>query len=322
MRDSANAELKSQPKRGWKLVTHNRPDTDALACLWIAINFVMPTDAEYSIHFVNAGNGLTAEEAGDDHVLHMDTGGGPYDQHGKELGRVSSALLLARANGLEHHPGLKPILDLTVASDNIDEMSPTSIHYYFTGLFHKLRNMPMAERLDLIRERAFEAFDVYFDQAAAHAKADDTFKKNGQINTLNNGIKICQLPQNAGNQREAAFRAGADVVLFSSRKNDGRVFFGIQVHRRSRVDLTGVMGAIRHAEADKRGLQLLESEEIRIGEARPMPGWFLHQSRRLIVCGSHSADIPPELCSRLKERQIFNLVWDALEKLPKYEPEQ
>src|SRR3989344_7235658 len=147
----------------WKLVTHERPDTDAWCCLWAAIRFLVPEDAEWTITFVRSGERLPEEECEGFHVHHMDTGLGSLDQHGKGLARGSSFGLFADRY-LKRDPAIEPIRELCDATDNIEEVPRTSIHYVFKGLPHHLRGKdPGTGRKEVnweqVRLRGFELLD-------------------------------------------------------------------------------------------------------------------------------------------------------------------
>jgi hypothetical protein len=114
------------------LVGHRFPDDDVWLCCWMAKRFI-PKAAEAQIVFVNAGEALPGSE-GDPSVLHFDTGGGDYDQHGRGFERSCSAALLAeKMEILDKHPGLKPLIEMVTAVDNVEPLPPTSVHYAIEG---------------------------------------------------------------------------------------------------------------------------------------------------------------------------------------------
>ncbi len=68
------------------LVTHNAPDLDAIASIWLLTRFDSQHYSGSRITFVNAGETISLEAAAAlgynlDQVTHVDTGGGDFDHH-------------------------------------------------------------------------------------------------------------------------------------------------------------------------------------------------------------------------------------------------
>ncbi|MDB5195596.1 MAG: hypothetical protein JWO84_780 [Parcubacteria group bacterium] len=301
----------------WKLVVHQRPDTDALACLWGARRFVVPAGTEPYICFVEAGSTLPPEDCEGFNVLYMDVGGGPCDQHGKGLARASSFQLLAREYGFANDPGIRHILELTVASDNVERLNPLNMHYYFKGLPHLLRD-PATQEIDWagVVDRAFEVLDVFYGMHLSQANSRKEWLDKGRAKRLGNGVQIGSIWWNPG-LREAAFEEGMDVVMWTNSRSKKRMEVGIQVGRNSPVTLEQVAFMLRKAEAAKRGIELSDEQAAAIGECMEVPTWFLHDSKRLILSGSRSKRLLPEECTLLEAIEIRDILVATLEKLPR-----
>ena len=81
------------------IVTHNSPDWDAIASIWLIKKF-LPGWHEIEIKFVPAGERLNSskltepiEEIGENEVIHVDTGLGALDHHQTEDENMSAASL-------------------------------------------------------------------------------------------------------------------------------------------------------------------------------------------------------------------------------------
>jgi hypothetical protein len=312
--DTEQLEMDARP---WKLVTHQYPDTDAWACVWAAARFIVPPESDFSINFVSAGSLLTPEESEGFNVLYMDTGLGDCDQHGRELVRASSFQLVVGKYCLERYPGLAPILELTRATDNVERIDPTSVHYYFKGLPYFLRNSATREiNWQWVYERVFEVFDVIYSQEVQRLEAQAKFRLLGKNNRLRNGIRVSTLLW-MPNLREAAYESGSDVVLWTESRGKKNYNVGVQVNRDSSVTLVGVVRALRLAEAEKRGITLSPDEAEMIGVHPQIPGWFLHDSKKLVLCGSRSSRLGPDEFTQLRHFELQPLILNVLDLLPK-----
>ena len=288
------------------LVGHKWPDTDVWMCLWMAKKFVSKASAA-EITFVNAGETLPESE-NDPSVLHFDTGGGQYDQHGKNLKRTSSATLLAERLEIQGDPGLKALLSLTIAVDNVEEISPTNLHYVIEGLPRIHRGADNQPDWNAVQKTVFDMFDIVYGQEIGRQRSRDDLKKFAGFYTLPNGLRFTKLLWQA-RLREAAFEQGADVVLWTDRKNGG-FYVGVQVNRRSRVTLSGVAASLRKAEAAARGT-VPQGDLTFVGQEET--NWFLHDSRKLILCGSRTHELTKDEFTKLTVQQICQKVGETLE---------
>ena len=296
------------------LVGHMWPDTDAWLCLWIARKFI-PRTANAEIVFVNAGESLSGFED-DPSVLHFDTGGGPFDQHGKGLKRTSSAMLLACHLKIQNDPGLKALLNLTVMVDNVEKLSPTNLHYIIEGLPRIHRGTDNLPDWAAVQKTVFDMFSIVYGQETGRQRSRNDLENHAGFYTLPNGIRFTELSGHPG-LRAAAFERGADVVLWTQPKKRG-FYVGVQVNRRSKVVLTGVAENLRRAEAAARELAVEDQNFNYIGReenGNPVRNWFLHDSLKLVLCGSRTWELTDEEFTRLNVRQICETVRQALEKI-------
>jgi hypothetical protein len=298
-----SAPVSMDDNRPWKLVTHYHPDTDALACLWGAVRFVVK-DAPYQICFVRAGESLTQEECEGYRVLHMDTGKGDCDQHEKSLKSASSFKLLAEKHGFDRDPGIVPILNLTVAADNVEKISKTSVHFVLKGLAFHYRDKDSREvDWESVCTSAFVVLDIIYSQTAHNAKNKAAFEKYGKSETLKNGLKIANVgfkPQ----WRDAAFESGADVVVWfgrpegHERENHGPFYAMIQANRKYNkggLVLDRVIAGLREAEAKARNVTIPPKVDVWAIGSNPLFGaWMMHDSHCFISCGTRSHPLGSE----------------------------
>lgn len=296
----------------WTLVGHKWPDIDAWMCLWLAKRFI-PEAANARIAFVNAGERLLWSD-NDRAVLHFDTGGGQYDQHGKSAGRTSSAMLLAKNLGIQDDPGLKALLELTIMVDNVEELSPTNLHYIIEGLPRVYQNARRQPDWEWVQGTVFQMFEIIYGQETGRQRSRDTLGALGSFYELSNGIRVAEILENPS-LREAAFERRADVVVWTDRKKGG-FYVGVQVNRRSRVTLSEVVAELRKAEAEVRGINV-EGQRLDYEERRePVPNWFLHDSLNLILCGSRTWELAEDEFTKLTRQQVCEAVRRALERIP------
>ncbi len=293
----------------WLLVTHQRPDTDAWICLWAAHKFVVPSDAPRRIEFIAAGSRIDDADRLGHNVLEMDVGGDDCDQHGRQLARGSSfELLVEKYNLLDKHPALAPFVEFARATDNVEEMPFHSVHFLFKGFPAMIRN---GEEIDWggIAEAVFEILDVLYGQEENRLAAREEFREKGRITRLSNGAKIGTVWWNP-HLREPAYEAGAHVVMWTVGKGKKGFEVGIQVHRNATLSLQGVMRAIRLAEAKKRDMTISSEVAGALGGNgdNPVPGWFLHDSKKLIVCGSRARHLQGDEFTRLSPGEILEIL--------------
>lgn len=292
------------------LVGHKNPDEDVWLGFWIAERFgLCERDVRYE--FVSAGTARPGSEK-DPTVLHVDTGGGEFDQHGKSLARTCSAALLAAKLGLTNDPGLKTLLEWVTAVDNAEKLPPTHIHFITVGLHRQSSCFGENNQVDWmkVKERIYEIFDMIHDQDTRRQRSRDQLPRNSSWKRLSSGVSVCSI-FGRPDLRDAAFERGADVVIWTSRNGKG-FYVGIAVGRDSNVRLTGVVALIRYMEAKKRGLNLRVEDLGYLNQAEPVRGWFLHDSLKLILCGSPKASLADDEYTQLTPAEIEQAVYRVL----------
>lgn len=295
-------------------VGHRRPDDDVWLCGWIAKKWIEKAENAQFV-FVKAGETLPGSE-GDPSVIHFDTGGGLYDQHKGKDKMTCSAALLAAELGVQDDPGLKSLLEMATAVDNVEPLLSTNIHYIIKGLPSRLRNENGPD-WKTIQDRVYEMFDIVYGQDSQRAKSREELKKYVVWHTLPNGIKVASILWHP-ELREAAFEIGADVAVFTESKyNSEKFWVQIQVNRNSKIILPRVVEILRRQEAAIRHIDVEGKNLCYLGNQGEIPGWFIHQTLKLVMCGSRSHPLNKEDCTKLPPGQIVGAVNYSLGKIPK-----
>lgn len=334
------------------LVGHQWPDDDVWLSLWLAQRF-LPEAKDAEIAFVNAGESLPGSES-DHSVVHFDTGGGAYDQHGKGFKKTASAEILARALGVRKDPGLQELLEMVIKVDNVEPIPATSIHFTIEGYPH-LSNLRLPNGQPdwkTIQERVFELFNTVYGQETQKAKSRANLERFAERTVLSNGLTLGILLWHP-ELREAAFERGAAVVVWTEgywvNKQTGvtlslveynqekrratqegsfnpddwkRVFYtGIQTNRRfPSLYLSTVAFELRTSEAEKLGISVSRAEQEQlyaVGREGPITRWFLHDSLHLILNGSRTWTPRKEELTELTPSEIVGIVTKTLSRIPR-----
>lgn len=312
----AFAELTSEVK---VLVTHRWPDDDALLGIWVGKKFV-PKMANAKVVLVNAGEILPGSEE-DPSVWHFDTGGGENDQHGKELKDTCSTVLLVERLGLSDDLGLKPLLEMATAVDNIAILPPTSIHFTIEGYprHRDFKNPDGTINWEKVQESTFQLFDIVYNQETARVQSRANLMKYAEWTTLANGIKVASLLWHP-ELREAAFEAGAAVVVWTQSRGKNRFYTGIQRNRQyPQLYLDNVAATLRQLEAQVRSISINVTGKnlLYIGREGPVNTWYLHDGLGLILNGSRSWKPTEDEHTKLVPRQIVGLIHKTLSFIPR-----
>lgn len=297
------------------LVGHRWPDGDVWFNWWIAKKWI-PTAKDAKIVFVRAGEILPGSE-GDPSVIHFDTGGGEFDQHGKSLIDKASASLLVERLGLQEDPGLKSLLEMVEAADNVRPLPPTSIHYAMEGYPRRYRRPDGIIDWETVQARVFELFDIIYEQETQRAESRKELEKHTSWIILPNKIKVAMILWHP-HLREAAFEKGAHVVVWTITRKPHKFWVGIQMNRNfPQLHLRGVVVKLRKAEAEKRDIDVQGRTLGYIGQEGVVGStWFIHDSLNLVLSGSRSHPLRDEEFTLLAPGQIVDLVCLALSRIP------
>ena len=307
-----DAGLQMKNKRVF--VTHHYPDTDAWLCLWLMYSELLTSNGDARIAFVRSGERLTNEEFNQYKkegywVEYVDTGLGTFDQHGKNLATSSSFELLVTKLKLHTRSDIAILVALANATDNVEKVDQTSIHYFFKSLPAAYRDK---KTRDIDWGSVWEIVQITLDsmtaQWRAHAERAAKFDASC-IKIASSGKKVAIL-FGKPSQREVAFEFGADVVCFTQPVKGGFNFVA-QVSRDARaqeISLAPAIAEIRKAEAEQRGVVVNGFDYTAVGKVSGIPGWHLHDSLKMLSCGTRSHPLGPQEMSQLKLEAIAELI--------------
>ncbi len=284
-----------------KIILYSGADFDALFASWLFVRNV--AFAKYAkFDFVKIGETWKNEPVDSDSaVVHIDTGGGRFDHHGGK--NKSATRIMVAELGLENDPVLKKLLALIEAYENADKMEFYAPSQLITGWYYLYRTNPK-----LVLERAFEVFDILYGQEKQRIEIE---AKSDQVDWRDcNGKKVAVLDEIA-QLRDWCFDNGADLVVWKN-TNNAVPYYGIQVSRNQDLSLSKVVAALRKAEAAARNVALEGIDLEVIEELESLPGWYLHHSGKLILCGSRKKPLKKHEVSLLPFDEIVKTISDNL----------
>lgn len=240
------------------IVGHLHPDLDCITAIWILCRWGNMGDAE--LRFVSAGTTLDDRPVdGDPLVVHVDTGGGRFDHHHTNDHALSASELVRRAIA-PHDAALARIVQYVTDIDHayVDLSTIFNINDLIGGYHQRFPDQP---------ERVVAAMSENFDAWHAHEERQnrlkDAFRRRIEFDTPW-GLGIAMESDDGGSSR-LAFGSGAVLYVY----RDKRGHTGISARARSDVDLTPVFYDLRRLDPDA--------------------DWYLHPSKRLLLCGTEKA---------------------------------
>jgi hypothetical protein len=260
---------------GAVIVGHLSPDLDCLCAIWILRRWGNFADA--TLRFVPSGQTLDNLPADSNPAIaHVDTGHGRFDHHGAADHSLSATELVRRAVApdepvLQRLARSVTLLDHALASGG----TAPDICDLIEGYNLLYPQSPEAVALAMIA-----SFDAWYAYEAKQLRLEDAFAQRVEFETPW-GLGIAMESDDGGSSR-LAFGAGA--VLYAYR--DGRGNMGIAARSRAPVNLTPILRELKRID----------------GKA----DWFLHPSKRLLLCGTPKA--PPRVPSRLTLDELVGVL--------------
>ena len=257
------------------IVGHLHPDLDCITAIWILCRWGGMHDAE--LRFVPAGTTLDGHPVDSDpQVVHVDTGGGRFDHHHTNNHTLSAAELVRRAIAPDDW-SLERIVQNVTDIDHaaIDLSTIFNINDLIGGFHRCFPEQP---------ERVVHAMSANFDAWHAHEERQkhltDAYSRRIEFDTPW-GLGIAMESDEGGSSR-LAFGDGAVLYLY----RDKHRHTGISARARSQVDLTPVYHDLRRLD--------------------PGADWYLHPSKRLLLCGTVKA--PARTPSKLTINELIGVL--------------
>lgn len=263
----------STASRANTIVTHVRPDTDALVAVWILTRFGRCRD--YELAFVPVGNRLAGAR-----VIHVDTGGKEFDHHQTSDHTCAAKLAYESVFPDGDEPAVKAIVEYALKSDWYllpkDDAAAFDLNAIIQGLNRTHPNEPV-----YVAETGFTILDAICENLRMRLVAESEYNKGYTFqSTFGSAFAVeSGLPH----IRDLAHQRGAKVVVFVDPDFGYR---GYKANSRSGVDFSNLFERVRSIEPDA--------------------DWFLHSSKELLLCGSPKA--PDRRLSRLPLSSLVDLI--------------
>lgn len=263
------------------IVSHIWPDLDSITAIWLLKRFGGYAEAELA--FISTGttlNGMSVDS--DPEIIHVDTGRGRFDHHQEEVHghHVCSAKLVLQAVKPGGDSALERVIEYVTQHDNgLVEPWLQNDRWGWGGLMRGL-NLHSPEDPRKVVEAMLPVMDGWYAWAQELEEVDRQFQNRIEFETP--WGKAAAFQGDLGGIRGFSFRQGA--IIFVRRTSHG--WIGIEARVRHNVDLTPVYERVKMME--------------------PEADWFLHASKRLLLCGSwKSPAIHP---SRLSLAEVMEIL--------------
>ncbi len=257
------------------IVGHVYPDLDCLAAMWMLRRWGGYADA--ALQFVPAGTTLHNHPAdADPDIIHVDTGNGRFDHHMTADTSLSAAELVRRTVAADDTV-LERMVDVITLLDHARAEGGTAPN--IVDLIEGL-NLLYVDQPEAVATAAFVTLDAWHAREAKHARLEAAFDNRVEFDTPW-GFAIAMESPDGGSSR-LAFREGAVLYIY----RDGKGNVGVVARSRSAVDLSQVLRDLKRLDPDA--------------------DWYLHPSKRLLVCGTPKA--PPKKPSRLSLDELVGVL--------------
>ncbi|TAK27202.1 MAG: hypothetical protein EPO21_24190 [Chloroflexota bacterium] len=262
------------------IVTHFSPDLDGLMSIWLLKRFGGLADADLA--FVVAGqtiDGLPADH--DPAVVHVDTGGGRFDHHQPEVAGpdVCAAKLVWQAVAPQDE-ALRRMVAYVTAVDNAYPGQRAAAQGPFTLLGLIWGNNMLHPNPAEAVESILPSFDAWYAWNKECVELEHQFVNRIEFQTR--WGKALAFEGDQGGSRALAWEHGA--IIFVRRTSRG--WLEVSARSDAGIDLTPAY--------------------LRVREADPAAPWFLHPSKRLLLCGSPKS--PIDRPSRLTLRELVDVL--------------
>jgi hypothetical protein len=257
------------------IVGHLSPDIDCLCAIWILRRWDGLDHA--ALRFVPSGQTLDgAPVDSDPQITHVDTGNGRFDHHGSVNHSLSATELVRRAVA-PHETVLERMAEAVTRLDHALATPGTApnICELIEGF-----NALYPETPEAVARAMFDNFDAWYAHEAKQVRLEKAFGQRIEFDTPW-GFGIAMESDDGGSSR-LAYREGA--ILYAYR--DGKNNMGIAAKSRAPVDLTQVLHDLKRID--------------------PQADWYLHPSKRLLLCGTPKS--PPRVPSRLSLEELVGVL--------------
>ena len=260
-------------------VTHYNPDLDGCVAIWLLKKFGFP-QAEHIIKFVPMGGKLPCEEVRNgDEVIYVDTSGGKYDHHETEE-YVSSASMAMKEVAPTNDVAIERMVDYALAVDHGKVLNTDVSTFDLVNIIEGLNRVQHREP-GVVVDIVICCLDGIYRSLTELIEAERELEK-AVFFTTRWGKGAGAVTSNR-KTRYLAHRQGIKVFVYVDEVSGYR---GFTASGDSPVDFSVLAERIR-------GLE-------------PEADWYLHTSRRLLLCGSGKA--PNRKLSSMPLERMIDLV--------------
>jgi len=258
------------------IVAHLAPDLDCIAAIWIFKRFGGCSDVQ--LQFVPAGttlNNLPVDS--DPHVVHVDTGLGRFDHHQRHV-RTLSAAELVRRTVAPHDPILERVVKQVTLIDNAISVDRQGCDMgRLADSFNLLYEHEPARVVELMMPN----LDAWYAHELRQQQISESYVN--RIEFQSPWGRGMAMQSQFGGSASLAYRAGAVVYVY---REELHGWTGVAAQARSSVNLTSLYERLRSVDAHA--------------------DWYLHPSKRLLLCGTAKA--PVQHTSSLSLRALVDVI--------------
>lgn len=267
------------------IVTHQSPDLDAIASVWLLQRFLAPQWEEAQIVFLPSGEKLPAAAMADlnlkpENLIHVDTGLGEFDHHQPDRAkqRVCAASLVfdhicRLQTDKKNNQALRYLVNYFLQIDLFENCYWPQA----ADLKHQLMVHSLIEGAKLtgdyddqkLLQFGMQLLDAAYLRLKAEVTADEIIQRKGERFQVA-GHSTLAIATGSKAVEKRSQMMGTELII---RKNEKTGHARIKATPRSGIDLTPL-----HDEILKRD---------QVGN------WFLHGSKRMLLNGSGKSDMNP-----------------------------
>jgi hypothetical protein len=241
------------------IVAHLAPDLDCIVAIWMFRRFGGAPDCR--LRFVPAGTTLdNLPVDSDPRIIHVDTGLGRFDHHQRHV-RTLSAAELVRRTLAGHDEALERMIRQVTLIDNALPSEPTGSNM---GMLADSFNILYEHEPERVVELMLPNLDAWYAHEVRQVQLAAAFANRIEFTTP--WGRGCAMQGPYGGSSLLAYRSGAVLAVYREERHN---WMGVAAQSRSNVDLTALADVLRSRDPDA--------------------DWYLHPSKRLLLCGTDKA---------------------------------
>ncbi|MFH1046691.1 MAG: hypothetical protein V1738_00140 [Patescibacteria group bacterium] len=250
------------------LVTHHRPHLDDICGMWQFVRFV-PGFADAEFDFISTDHrGNPKEDSAD--RLHIGVGRGPFDEHKGDLNDCATSLVFKHlVKTVSLTADLERALEKIVAWVMLEDTGKlaTIDQRDFTVPIILKGEYDRSERDSRkVVELGFKILDALLPGQLNQVQLENVWSERTEFNSRFG--RAVALVSNLSGVDSFAYRQGIPLVI---QINSSNRYHGIRAEARSNIDLTSLYDRFKQLE--------------------PEVSWYLHHSKKMLLCGG---DLSPE----------------------------